>query len=85
MNMMEKVVRAIIPQMDCAHRNEAFRDKICTPDYWQGCGCAQDAARAAIAAMREPTEGMLEVLAWNGASSGTWQDCIDEILQEDKP
>lgn len=60
--VIEAITRAIIPHLDCAHR--ASDGKPCTADYPEGCGCAQDAARAALAAalesMKEPSEGMVE-------------------------
>ena len=74
-DMVERVARAIEPLIILEFGGQRSA-RFASP---------QSVARAAIAAMREPTEGILGVLAWNGASRGTWQDCIDESLEEDKP
>lgn len=47
--------------------------------FAQGCGCAEDGAGAAILAMREPTQAMLD----DGCAVGSaWRAMIDAALAE---
>ena len=79
-DMIERVARAI----DEAHRNEKVSDEM-----WAVCKRhsafkpAFDCARAAIAAMREPTERMKEAGFWEGsASPNNYRAMIDAALEE---
>jgi hypothetical protein len=87
MDMVEKVARAMAPMF--ADANSYWCNGTewpnCPPDTCQCRTMAFEAARAAIAAMREPTEEMLEA-GWQHSSARTaWQGMIDAALTSSEP
>lgn len=80
MTMVERVARALHP--------EIFKDfgghgpGEC-PDCDEQRELARELARAAIEAMREPTQRMLDA-TWTDASAFTWRTMIDAALNEDQ-
>jgi hypothetical protein len=80
-DMIERVATAIHKVLVGNRCDEA----VCK--FVNGCGCANDGARAAIEAMREPTEAQYAALSatgkmWRELNSKTvWQTYIDAALQ----
>ena len=73
--MIEQVARAL---HDSIPGNTNAWDSL--DDTW--CHNFRIMARAAIAAMREPTEAMLEAGDKRLSALGCWQDMIDTVLGE---
>lgn len=70
MSMVERVARAI-----CCHGYGCI-----DPDKCRAMGNYEEDARAAIAAMREPSEGMLEAARNHHSDFAIWQAMIDQAL-----
>jgi hypothetical protein len=64
--MIERAARAIADAQDVSEPFDNY----------------EEMARAAIAAMREPTEAMLEASPVSGPVSIIWQNMIDAALEE---
>ena len=88
--MVERVARAIVSNN---HENNPFVAQW-DEQPWHGKVLAMSAARAAIAAMREPTAEMYNVPQWECIEVGDdvvspdeaveiWQAMIDEALRDD--
>ena len=73
--MVERVAQALLAAIDASEYNFGERGVRLT---------AKAAARAAIAAMREPTEGMLEVADVDEPQQAinTWHAMVDAALDE---
>ena len=81
MTMIERVARAIV-KLRCARTGMGATDN-CLLDPEE-----LDEARAAIEAMREPTEAMIKEAAWEDGrvtARNVWQAMISEALNERNP
>lgn len=87
--MVERVARALHTVDDARSRPDlAVEWEACLPVYQK---MKLEEARAAIDAMREPTEAMMDASnrEWDGRmsyrSSGAWRAMVDAALSEPQP